>query len=117
MTPTTVSAQPPRTAGESAGPADRDLIACRERIRAQYGRDEAAVVRELLQQRPLSEADRATVVTGAVKLVEALRREAAPTMMESFLGEYGLSTREGVGLMCLAEALLRVPELFWTKKK
>ena len=31
-------------------------------------------------------------------------------MMESFLAEYGLSTAEGVGLMCLAEALLRVPD-------
>jgi RHH-type transcriptional regulator, proline utilization regulon repressor / proline dehydrogenase / delta 1-pyrroline-5-carboxylate dehydrogenase len=31
-------------------------------------------------------------------------------MMEAFLAEYGLSTEEGVGLMCLAEALLRVPD-------
>ncbi|WP_394699173.1 hypothetical protein [uncultured Cohaesibacter sp.] len=31
-------------------------------------------------------------------------------MMENFLAEYGLSTREGVALMCLAEALLRVPD-------
>ncbi len=30
--------------------------------------------------------------------------------MEQFLGEYGLSTEEGVALMCLAEALLRVPD-------
>ena len=31
-------------------------------------------------------------------------------MMELFLGEYGLSSEEGVALMCLAEALLRVPD-------
>ena len=30
--------------------------------------------------------------------------------MEVFLAEYGLSTDEGVALMCLAEALLRVPD-------
>ena len=30
--------------------------------------------------------------------------------MENFLAEYGLTTREGVALMCLAEALLRVPD-------
>jgi RHH-type proline utilization regulon transcriptional repressor/proline dehydrogenase/delta 1-pyrroline-5-carboxylate dehydrogenase len=30
--------------------------------------------------------------------------------MEVFLAEYGLSTEEGVALMCLAEALLRVPD-------
>src|SRR5690606_33088237 len=31
-------------------------------------------------------------------------------LMEGFLAEYGLSSAEGVGLMCLAEALLRVPD-------
>ena len=31
-------------------------------------------------------------------------------MMEVFLAEYGLSTDEGVALMCFAEALLRVPD-------
>ena len=30
--------------------------------------------------------------------------------MEVFLAEYGLSTEEGIALMCLAEALLRVPD-------
>jgi RHH-type proline utilization regulon transcriptional repressor/proline dehydrogenase/delta 1-pyrroline-5-carboxylate dehydrogenase len=30
--------------------------------------------------------------------------------MEVFLAEYGLSTDEGIALMCLAEALLRVPD-------
>ncbi|MDB4051769.1 proline dehydrogenase family protein, partial [Planktomarina sp.] len=43
-------------------------------------------------------------------MVENLRNEAAPSMMELFLGEYGLSSEEGVALMCLAEALLRVPD-------
>ena len=35
---------------------------------------------------------------------------SAPGLMEVFLAEYGLSTDEGVALMCLAEALLRVPD-------
>ncbi|MEP3654328.1 MAG: bifunctional proline dehydrogenase/L-glutamate gamma-semialdehyde dehydrogenase PutA [Litorimonas sp.] len=43
-------------------------------------------------------------------LVTKLRNEAKQGMMEKFLGEYGLSTDEGVALMCLAEALLRVPD-------
>ena len=30
--------------------------------------------------------------------------------MEAFLAKYGLSTDEGVALMCLAEAMLRVPD-------
>ena len=43
-------------------------------------------------------------------LVTTLRDDTKPGMMEKFLGEYGLSTDEGVALMCLAEALLRVPD-------
>jgi len=46
----------------------------------------------------------------ARKLVQQLRAEAKPGLMETFLGEYGLSSDEGVALMCLAEALLRVPD-------
>ena len=42
--------------------------------------------------------------------VTRLRDEAKPGLMEKFLGEYGLSSDEGVALMCLAEALLRVPD-------
>lgn len=43
-------------------------------------------------------------------LVTQLRNDAKLGLMEKFLGEYGLSTDEGVALMCLAEALLRVPD-------
>ena len=39
-----------------------------------------------------------------------VRGATTPGLMESFLAEYGLSTKEGVALMCLAEALLRVPD-------
>ncbi|MEM7320564.1 MAG: bifunctional proline dehydrogenase/L-glutamate gamma-semialdehyde dehydrogenase PutA, partial [Pseudomonadota bacterium] len=43
-------------------------------------------------------------------LVRDIRSGTAPGLMEVFLAEYGLSTDEGVALMCLAEALLRVPD-------
>ena len=39
-----------------------------------------------------------------------IRGSAEPGLMEVFLAEYGLSTDEGIALMCLAEALLRVPD-------
>jgi RHH-type proline utilization regulon transcriptional repressor/proline dehydrogenase/delta 1-pyrroline-5-carboxylate dehydrogenase len=39
-----------------------------------------------------------------------MRADTRPGLMEVFLAEYGLSTEEGVALMCLAEALLRVPD-------
>ncbi len=42
--------------------------------------------------------------------VDTLRTEATPRGVESMLKEYGLATDEGVALMCLAEALLRIPD-------
>jgi len=39
-----------------------------------------------------------------------VRRDSAPGMTEAFLSEYGLTTEEGVAVMTLAEALLRVPD-------
>ena len=53
---------------------------------------------------------REDIAKHACAMVEQLRHSAKPSMMELFLGEYGLSSDEGVALMCLAEALLRVPD-------
>ncbi|RDC74548.1 bifunctional proline dehydrogenase/L-glutamate gamma-semialdehyde dehydrogenase PutA [Rhodovulum sp. 12E13] len=53
---------------------------------------------------------RAATQARAEALVRAIREEGHPSIMEKFLGEYGLSSEEGVALMCLAEALLRVPD-------
>ncbi|HAG26821.1 MAG TPA: bifunctional proline dehydrogenase/L-glutamate gamma-semialdehyde dehydrogenase, partial [Rhodobacter sp.] len=39
-----------------------------------------------------------------------IRTHKSPALMEVFLAEYGLSNPEGIALMCLAEALLRVPD-------
>ena len=57
-----------------------------------------------------TKAERVKIVTQASSMVEQLRTNVTPSMMELFLGEYGLSSNEGVALMCLAEALLRVPD-------
>ena len=67
----------------------------------------ADIVSELTS---LDAAARATVSARAAELVREVRTAAQPGLMEAFLVEYGLSTREGVALMCLAEALLRVPD-------
>ncbi len=82
----------------------------RERIRAHYLADETEVLRTLVASANLSTDDRTIIAGEAAGLVERIRSTTSPTMMESFLSEYGLSTREGVALMCLAEALLRVPD-------
>ena len=53
---------------------------------------------------------RQNISTNGAGLVRAVRGAKDPGLMEVFLAEYGLSTDEGVALMCLAEALLRVPD-------
>ncbi|MCC0032194.1 MAG: bifunctional proline dehydrogenase/L-glutamate gamma-semialdehyde dehydrogenase PutA, partial [Brucellaceae bacterium] len=86
------------------------LSAIRDAMRAHLYADEPEAVTRLAQTAALDEAARAAISHRAAGLVRAVRSASAPTMMESFLAEYGLSTGEGVALMCLAEALLRVPD-------
>jgi RHH-type proline utilization regulon transcriptional repressor/proline dehydrogenase/delta 1-pyrroline-5-carboxylate dehydrogenase len=72
--------------------------------------DQSTVLQALTEQAALSEADRRAICDAAAQLVRDIRSNTSPGMMEVFLAEYGLSTDEGVALMCLAEALLRVPD-------
>ena len=64
----------------------------------------------LRREADLTEADRAAISARGADLVSRIRDASDPGLMEVFLAEYGLSTDEGVALMCLAEALLRVPD-------
>src|SRR5450432_1277943 len=73
--------------------------------------DERQAVAAGLAARPLSVDDRQSVMDEATALVRAARRGARKQgVVESFLQEFSLSTREGLALMCLAEALLRTPD-------
>src|SRR5688572_8489054 len=74
-------------------------------------RDEAEAVAELLSRVPLSSAERTKVRDQAEALVRGARRSAdRQGVVEGFLQEFSLGTREGLALMCLAEALLRTPD-------
>lgn len=74
-------------------------------------RDERAVVAELLANPGLSLAERADVLRDAIALVDHARAsQKKQGVVESFLQEFSLGTREGLALMCLAEALLRTPD-------
>ncbi|MDB6178088.1 bifunctional proline dehydrogenase/L-glutamate gamma-semialdehyde dehydrogenase PutA [Paracoccus sp. Z330] len=73
-------------------------------------RDEATLVQSLISSADLTDDTRRQISARAADLVRRIRSEAKPSLMEHFLAEYGLSTREGVALMCLAEAMLRVPD-------
>src|SRR4030081_2942136 len=71
---------------------------------------EAQAVRRLLAFQP--GRDLSTRITSlALRLAERVRATPpGPLSAESFLRHYGLSTREGVALMCVAEARLRIPD-------
>ena len=84
----------------------------RDQIRHHYLADEAACIRHLIEQTELSKAIRSQISERAAELVRQVRSHSSPTMMEKFLAQYGLSTKEGIALMCLAEALLRVPDSY-----
>ena len=74
-------------------------------------RDEAAVIADLLAAAPMTGEDRAAVRAEAEALVRGARRSVRKQgVVESFLQEFSLGTREGLALMCLAEALLRTPD-------
>ena len=66
---------------------------------------------ELLALARLPDGEREAIRQDAIALVDAARaRREGKTGIESFLQQYGLASQEGVVLMCLAEALLRIPD-------
>ncbi|MCP5373702.1 MAG: bifunctional proline dehydrogenase/L-glutamate gamma-semialdehyde dehydrogenase PutA [Hyphomicrobiales bacterium] len=83
----------------------------REAIRDVHVADEDKVVRRLMAGLAIPPRGRAAIAAAATGMVERLRATGeAAGIMETFLHEYSLTTEEGVALMCLAEAMLRVPD-------
>ncbi|KMK68915.1 bifunctional proline dehydrogenase/L-glutamate gamma-semialdehyde dehydrogenase PutA [Puniceibacterium sp. IMCC21224] len=82
----------------------------RQTIDALTYASEGETVAQLRETAALATGDRKDISASAAELVRGIRGHAKPGLMEVFLAEYGLSTNEGIALMCLAEALLRVPD-------
>ncbi|MGZ3270876.1 MAG: bifunctional proline dehydrogenase/L-glutamate gamma-semialdehyde dehydrogenase PutA [Croceibacterium sp.] len=81
----------------------------RSALRQAFRTDEEACVAERLRQAAPASAVHGDGAKLAAKLIEGARgRKAAG--LDAFLQSYGLATEEGIALMCLAEALLRVPD-------
>ena len=79
-------------------------------MRAAILEDEAVAVQRMVETAALTRADCDAISARAADLVRTVRAGGNASIMQGFLAEYGLSSREGVALMCLAEALLRVPD-------
>src|ERR1700727_1195503 len=83
----------------------------RQTIRDHGTWPEDQAVQRLLHSLELTGGARHRAVALGVKLVEGARarRDERP-FLDAFLQEFGLSNQEGIALMCIAEALLRIPD-------
>ena len=73
--------------------------------------DETSLVRELANEALLDSDDRKRVADLAKLLVAAVRaNRQSQGGIDAFMQQYSLSSEEGVVLMCMAEALLRIPD-------
>ncbi|MBL0141009.1 MAG: L-glutamate gamma-semialdehyde dehydrogenase [Betaproteobacteria bacterium] len=106
---------PQRAAGESPAPAyprlSRPGSPLREAITAAYHRAEPEAVAALRLAATLDEAALARIRSRAGALVERVRAErSGASGVDALMSEFDLSSEEGIALMCLAEALLRIPD-------
>ena len=87
------------------------LSASRQTLRTHTLQDETALVQQMLANYPLSDEQVGRISADGTRLVRDCRRRGDDkSVLDAFLQEFGLSNSEGVALMCLAEALLRVPD-------
>ncbi|OEE61505.1 bifunctional proline dehydrogenase/L-glutamate gamma-semialdehyde dehydrogenase [Enterovibrio norvegicus FF-454] len=80
-------------------------------ISAHYCVDESTLLQSLIPLATPSAQERSEAEARATELIERVRADKkAVQMIDALLLEYSLDTREGILLMCLAEALMRVPD-------
>jgi len=94
----------------SFAPPVREQSALRQRITAAYRRPERECVSALLAEATLPAEARAKIAETARHLVMRLRSKGEKGGVDALVKEFSLSSQEGVALMCLAEALLRIPD-------
>jgi RHH-type proline utilization regulon transcriptional repressor/proline dehydrogenase/delta 1-pyrroline-5-carboxylate dehydrogenase len=83
----------------------------RNQINRLYHTDEGELVKQLLEAVRLDDKARGRVNKTARDLISQVRaRKHEQGVLEAFMQQYDLSSAEGVVLMCLAEALLRIPD-------
>ncbi|WP_423142094.1 bifunctional proline dehydrogenase/L-glutamate gamma-semialdehyde dehydrogenase PutA [Parablastomonas sp. CN1-191] len=91
-------------------PPVRPQAPLRRSITSAFRRPERDCVAALLEQAALPSDVTARAQATATALVTALRAKPRGSGVEGLVHEFALSSQEGVALMCLAEALLRIPD-------
>ncbi len=83
----------------------------RHKLRQQSYANEEECVDQLLTASHLDQATSQAIQQQAAELIQRARKHRDQRgKLDAFLEEFGLTNREGVALMCLAEALLRIPD-------
>ena len=83
----------------------------RQAVTDAYRRDETEAVQDMLQRAQMSDEERQAADTLARRLVTQVRASRTKASgVDARMHEFSLSSEEGVALMCLAEALLRIPD-------
>lgn len=91
-------------------PAIRSITPLRRRITAACRQPEADALAALLPAARVDADIGVHIAATARDLIAALRSKGQQGGVEGLVKEYSLSSQEGVALMCLAEALLRIPD-------
>jgi RHH-type proline utilization regulon transcriptional repressor/proline dehydrogenase/delta 1-pyrroline-5-carboxylate dehydrogenase len=99
----------PRAAGVAAPAVETAAAVDRTQVRLAYRPEEEGVASERVAQARLEPAQLAEAASIARTLVKGMRAHK-PAGLDAFLHAYDLGSDEGIALMCLAEALLRIPD-------
>lgn len=87
------------------------LAASRAAMTHAYRADEAIQVATLIEEMRAAALDWQAIAERATELVAAVRRDRqGASGVDNLMHEFSLSSQEGIALMCLAEALLRIPD-------
>jgi RHH-type proline utilization regulon transcriptional repressor/proline dehydrogenase/delta 1-pyrroline-5-carboxylate dehydrogenase len=89
----------------------------RRAITTAYRMDETEALKNLIPHATYASDDLRAIQATATHLVEAIRKQnQGKSGIDSFMAEYNLNSDEGIALMCLAEAMLRIPDKFTIDK-
>ncbi|WBA19487.1 bifunctional proline dehydrogenase/L-glutamate gamma-semialdehyde dehydrogenase PutA [Salinivibrio kushneri] len=90
---------------------ERPLAQLWSEISPLYCADESLWLQQLIPLAEATDSEREQTRRQATQLIEQVRADKkAVQMIDALLLEYSLDTREGILLMCLAEALMRIPD-------
>lgn len=91
----------------------KKVSALRDAITSAYRMDETACIDSLIKQATLSPEVLQRITAAATQLTLGIQENSKKLgKLNAFLHEYDLSSDEGIALMCLAEALLRIPDSY-----